>query len=140
MNQKGHNVQIQGRCTLQSCDIGDNVLIGFGSVICAGARIGSDVIIGPNSVIPPGRFIPAHQVWAGNPVKYVRDIEKPELWDMKNHIRNQIGLSIEHRYEYLPYNTAYLQKEGGEEEEMAIDQLGGDLRPEELHYSSSRNY
>jgi len=24
--------------------------------------------IGPNSVVPPGRIIPANQLWAGNPV------------------------------------------------------------------------
>jgi hypothetical protein len=28
-------------------------------------------MIGPNSVVPPGRLIPAGQLWAGNPVEYV---------------------------------------------------------------------
>jgi carbonic anhydrase/acetyltransferase-like protein (isoleucine patch superfamily) len=26
----------------------------------------------PNSVVPPGRVVPANQVWGGNPIKFIR--------------------------------------------------------------------
>jgi len=48
-------------------------------VILEGAKIEKGSAIGPNSVVPPGRLIPSGQLWAGNPVEYIRDLTKSEL-------------------------------------------------------------
>lgn len=32
-----------------------------------------------NSVVPPGRLIPAGQLWGGNPVEYIRDLTPKEI-------------------------------------------------------------
>ena len=32
-------------------------------------------MIAPGSVVPPGRLIPAGQLWAGNPVEYVKHLD-----------------------------------------------------------------
>jgi carbonic anhydrase/acetyltransferase-like protein (isoleucine patch superfamily) len=74
---------IQPGCTLISCTIGQQCLIGAKSVILEGAKIEDESIIGPNSVVPPGRLIPSHQLWAGNPVKYIRDLTKSEIWTIR---------------------------------------------------------
>jgi gamma-carbonic anhydrase len=62
-------VTIQHGCTLYSCTIDSECLIGFKSVILEGARVEEGSVVGPNSVVPPGRIIPSHQLWAGNPVE-----------------------------------------------------------------------
>ena len=46
-------------------------------------KVEDESMVGPNSVVPPGRLIPSHQLWAGNPVKYVRDLTKAEIWTIK---------------------------------------------------------
>ena len=33
----------------------------------------------PNTIVPPGRLIPAGQVWGGNTAAYVRDLTQEEL-------------------------------------------------------------
>jgi len=33
-------------------------------------------VIGPNSYVPAGSRIPAYTVWAGVPVRFVKNIEK----------------------------------------------------------------
>lgn len=54
--------------------IGDNVFIGIHSVILMGAEIGNNVIIGAGSVV--GGKIPDNVVVAGNPAKVVRTLEE----------------------------------------------------------------
>jgi carbonic anhydrase/acetyltransferase-like protein (isoleucine patch superfamily) len=74
---------VEAGCTLVSCEIGAQCMIGPKSVILEGAKIEDEAIVGANSVVPPGRLIPSHQLWAGNPVRYVRDLTKAEIWTIK---------------------------------------------------------
>lgn len=55
----GKNVTIEPNCSIYSCIIDDDVVIGQGSVIMQGARIERGAHILPNSVVQPGRLIPA---------------------------------------------------------------------------------
>ena len=41
-------------------------------------------MIGPNSVVPPGRLIPTGQLWAGNPVRFIRNLTAAEKWNIKD--------------------------------------------------------
>lgn len=52
--------------------IGDNVFIGARSIILKGVTIGANVIIGAGSVVT--KSIPANEIWAGNPAKFIRKI------------------------------------------------------------------
>lgn len=52
--------------------IEDGVFIGAHSIILKGTHIGKNSIIGAGSVVT-GK-IPANQVWAGNPARYIKDI------------------------------------------------------------------
>jgi len=54
-------------------EIGDNVLIGTGAVVLAGAKIGSNVVIGARSVVT-GR-VPDNSIAAGAPARVLRSIE-----------------------------------------------------------------
>lgn len=53
--------------------IGDNVFIGAHCIILKGVTIGQNSIIGAGSVVT--KSIPANQIWAGNPAKFIRNIE-----------------------------------------------------------------
>ena len=52
-------------------------------MILEGAIIEDESVIGPNSVVPPGRYIPTHELWAGNPVKFIRALTKAEIWTIQ---------------------------------------------------------
>jgi hypothetical protein len=49
-------------------------------------------------------------------IRYVRDLTKAEKQNHLHTLKQNLGLSMEHRYEFLPYNSAYLQKENTEED------------------------
>lgn len=52
--------------------ISDNVFIGAQSIILKGVSIGKNSIIGAGSVVT--KNVPANQIWAGNPAKFIRNI------------------------------------------------------------------
>ncbi len=50
----------------------DNVFIGAKAIILKGVTIGENSIIGAGSVVT--KSVPANQIWAGNPAKFIRNI------------------------------------------------------------------
>ena len=52
--------------------IGDNVFIGAKCIILKGVTIGENSIVGAGSVVT--KSIPANEIWAGNPAKYIRTV------------------------------------------------------------------
>ena len=64
--------------TLVSCKIGKYCFIGSNSVVCEGAVIEEGAFLAPNTVVPPNRVIPKKQVWAGNPARFVKGVEKQD--------------------------------------------------------------
>lgn len=52
--------------------IQDNVFIGAHTTVLKGVTIGENSVIGAGSVVT--RDIPANQIWAGNPVQFIRDL------------------------------------------------------------------
>ena len=55
----GNNCTIDARCSLYSCHIEEDVMVGDRCVILEGARLEKGSQIAPGSVVPPGRLIPA---------------------------------------------------------------------------------
>jgi carbonic anhydrase/acetyltransferase-like protein (isoleucine patch superfamily) len=60
---------------LHGCTIGDNSLIGIGSVILNGAKIGRNCLIGAKALITEGKEIPDNSVVMGAPGKVVRTMD-----------------------------------------------------------------
>ena len=87
----GTKCMIGPKCTLYSCVIDDDVIIGAGSVILEGARLETGCMVAPGSVVPPGRLIPSKQLWAGNPVRYVRDLYEPDDLNLSDLHAVEIG-------------------------------------------------
>lgn len=52
--------------------IGNDVFIGAKSIILKGVTIGENSVIGAGSVV--AKTVPANQIWAGNPAKFIRSI------------------------------------------------------------------
>lgn len=111
--------------SLVSAELDRGVTIGPRSVVCEGVKIGEFSVIGANSVVPPYRYIPGHQLWAGNPVRFVKDLSKQELASLKmfkHFLRKLLKQDKKHN---LSNNSAFLFKE-------ILDDLELDLKNEDL--------
>ncbi len=112
----GTHVTIQAGCSIHSSVIEDDVFIGANTVIMEGCRIEKGAIILPNSVVPPGRLIPAHQVWGGNPVQYVRDAKDSEIFANYTFTYEIYNLSQLYLSQFTPWSYNYLLKESTKED------------------------
>ena len=69
----GHNAVVHG------CTVGDNTVIGMGSIILSGAVIGKNCIIGAGSLVTGKMNIPDSSLVMGSPAKIVRPLMKKEI-------------------------------------------------------------
>ena len=79
----GAGVTIGHKVMLHGCTIGDNSLIGIGSIILNGARIGRNCLIGANSLITEGKEIPDNSMVMGSPGKVVRTLDEAAITMLK---------------------------------------------------------
>jgi hypothetical protein len=107
----GYNVTIGANCTLYSCHIEDDVFIGDKCVVLEGARIEKSAQLAPGSVVPPGRLIPAKQLWGGNPVAFIKDLDIGEVWAnyTKSYVTSSLGMACIN--EFTTWNSAYMLRE-----------------------------
>jgi len=71
----GRDVTIGHMVMLHGCTIGDNSLIGIGSIILNRARIGRNCLIGANTLITEDKEIPDNSMVMGSPGKVVRTLD-----------------------------------------------------------------
>jgi carbonic anhydrase/acetyltransferase-like protein (isoleucine patch superfamily) len=74
----GANVTVGHLVMLHGCTIGDNSLVGIGSIVLNGARIGKNCLIGANCLITEGKEIPDNSLVMGAPGKVVRELSGPQ--------------------------------------------------------------
>lgn len=65
----GHNAVLHG------CHIDDHVLVGMGSILLNGVRVGRGSIIAAGSVIRENTTIPEHSLVVGVPAKVIKSVE-----------------------------------------------------------------
>lgn len=75
----GHRVTVGHNVTLHGCDIGNECLIGMGSLIMDGAKIGNKCVIGAGSLLTEGTKIPDGVLVLGRPGKVVRELKAEEI-------------------------------------------------------------
>lgn len=74
----GEDVVVGHSAIIHACTIGNNVLVGMGSIIMDGAEIGDDCIVAAGALVPPGKKIPAGSMVVGAPGKIVRETTQAE--------------------------------------------------------------
>ena len=90
----GHNATVHG------CVVEDAVLVGIGSVILNGCRIGEGSIIAAGAVVPEGTVVPPRTLWAGVPANLRRELGNKDR-----------ALILQYAQNYLDYTEIYLNSE-----------------------------
>jgi len=75
----GRDVTIGHMVMLHGCTIGDNSLIGIGSIVLNNAKIGKNCLIGANTLITEGKEIPDNSMVMGAPGKVVREVSEGQI-------------------------------------------------------------
>ncbi len=84
-NPQGHPLHLGDQVTvghmvcLHGCRIGNQVLLGIGSIVLDGAVIEDQVVLGAGSLVPPGKRLASGYLYLGRPAKQVRPLSPEEL-------------------------------------------------------------
>ncbi len=75
----GNDVTIGHKVLLHGCRIGNQCLIGMGSIITDNAVIEDQVMVGSGSLVPPGKTLESGFLYLGNPVTRKRELSEREI-------------------------------------------------------------
>jgi gamma-carbonic anhydrase len=75
----GDDVTIGHLALLHGCTVGSRTLIGMGSIVLDGARVGDECILAAGSLVSPNTVIPSRTLAMGRPAKVVRTLTDLDL-------------------------------------------------------------
>lgn len=93
----GKNVTVGHKALIHGCEIGDNTLIGMGSIVLDGAKIGEYTLLGAGSLVPPGKEIPSGVLAMGSPAKVIRELSDIEKENITNSALKYIETANNHK-------------------------------------------
>lgn len=102
---------VGANCHLHSCTLDGENLIGHGTVIERGARIGRNAEILPGSWVAPDAYVPEGEVWAGSPATKVGTVSDDDKLARRKAAVARAKITSAHLWEFLPYGTVYQEKE-----------------------------
>jgi carbonic anhydrase/acetyltransferase-like protein (isoleucine patch superfamily) len=86
----GRDVTVGHKVMLHGCTIGDETLVGIGSIVLNGARIGRNCLIGANCLITEGKEIPDGSLVMGAPGKVVRQLDEAAVQMLRLSARHYV--------------------------------------------------
>ncbi len=75
----GDQVTVGHKVLLHGCRIGNQCLIGMGSIVTDNAVVEDRVMIGSGSLVPPGKRLESGHLYLGNPVQQKRRLSDREI-------------------------------------------------------------
>ncbi len=86
-------VTLGHRVTLHGCHIETGCLIGIGSIILDGVRVGKNSLVAAGSLLTPNTQIPPRVLVMGSPARIKRELSDHEVLDLERFWRNYVSLS-----------------------------------------------
>lgn len=98
----GDDVLIGHMAMIHGCTIESGAFVGMGATVLDGCVIESGARLAAGAMLTPGKRIPAGEMWAGRPAKYMRDVTDEE--------RRTHPIAIKHYAELGPRHAAELER------------------------------
>jgi len=93
----GDRVSIGHMALIHACTLEDDSFVGMKACVMDGAVIESGSLVAAGSLVTPGKRVPAGQMWAGSPARYVRDVNDKDR-EMMNYVQpNYVTLAGEYK-------------------------------------------
>jgi len=93
----GNGVTVGHMANINSCILEDNCVIGMGSILWTGSRVGKLSILEPGTVIGNSVVVGSGEMWCGNPGKKVRNLTDAEMGKVMRQIYENNSLAYTHR-------------------------------------------
>ena len=87
----GDGVTVGHNAILHGCEIGNNVVVGMGSIVMNGAKIGNDSIVGAGALVTQDKEFPDGMMILGSPARALRKLTPEEIarnrWNAEEYVR-----------------------------------------------------
>ena len=93
----GNNGLIGHNAVVHCSRVGDNTLIGMGSIVMGYSEIGENVVIGAGTFLPQHKKIPSNSLVFGNPAQIVRALRDDEIEALQEAAENYANLGVEYK-------------------------------------------
>lgn len=90
-------ITVGHRVTLHGCHIERGCLIGIGSILMDGVRVGANSLVGAGSLLTPGTQVPPRSLVLGSPARVKRGLTDDELAFLDRSWRNYTELKLHYR-------------------------------------------
>jgi carbonic anhydrase/acetyltransferase-like protein (isoleucine patch superfamily) len=85
---------------LHGCIVEDRCLIGMGSTILNGTRIGAGSIIAAGALIPENTLVESGTLWAGVPAKFRKKLTDEDQQMILQYAKNYLGYKDQYLKEF----------------------------------------
>ncbi len=98
----GDDVLIGHMCMIHGCTLENGAFVGMGATVMDACVVGENAMLAAGSLLTPGKHIPAGQMWAGRPARFVRELSAEELERHKAATHHYADLAQDYADEYSP--------------------------------------
>ena len=92
----GAEVTVGHGCILHAVTIHNRALIGMGSTLLDNVVVEAGAVVGAGSLVTPGKTVPAGQLWAGRPARFVRDLTEEDIQTFARNYQEYVRVSREY--------------------------------------------
>ena len=93
----GDRVTIGHMALIHACTLEPDSFVGMKACVMDGAVVETGALVAAGALVTPGKRIPAGQMWAGSPARYVRDVNDKDR-EMMNYIQpNYVQLARDYK-------------------------------------------
>ena len=93
----GSNTTVGHNVTLHGCTVGNNCLIGMGTILLDGCIIEDNCIVGAGSVVGQNRKISAGSLAVGSPARVIRKLTEEEIADVRKYAERYVSLQARYQ-------------------------------------------
>jgi carbonic anhydrase/acetyltransferase-like protein (isoleucine patch superfamily) len=93
----GEEVLIGHLAMVHGCILHDGAFVGLGAIVMDGCEIESGGMLAAGGLLTPDRRIPAGELWAGRPARYVRHLSPEEQAMNRAGVFHYVELAKRHR-------------------------------------------
>ena len=93
----GNDVTIGHNAIIHACTIEDLCLIGMGACLMDGVVVERNAMVAAGALVTPNKRIPAGQLWAGSPARFMRALRPEELAEIADSAVHYAELAQDYR-------------------------------------------
>lgn len=86
----GRHVTVGHQVMLHGCTIGDESLIGIGSIVLNGAKIGKNCLVGAGALVTEGKEFPDGSMIIGSPARVVKQLTPEQMQGLRQSAQHYI--------------------------------------------------